>query len=319
MADDLMEAWIETEDAPWLDSGAAWAMEDPYHAAVRGALAPHYRHLPAGQLDRVVEETMESLTPLEAENFGRFLSNLGRSVAPIAAQVLPVAAPILGTVIGGPAGAAIGGTVGRLAGQAIGGAVAPRPASPVAPRPPAIARPAVPASGGASQPSAANPTTPAMIAPPAPGANGATGAAGAAGATGQLLSLLQHPALLQSIVGQVLGPAGARAVPVGPAAIPVGFGAFMNALSVLANQAASEAEAYGTLDESEATAYLRDASGQLTYDPAVAEERAAALLALLGSGEADGGTLGDWGAESGGEGAAHDRLDAWFQRSGLLQ
>jgi len=317
MPDDLMEAWIESDDAPWFEGGASWLTVDPYPAAMRDAFAPQYRHLPADQLDMVIEQAMESLSPLEAENFSRFISNLGRTVAPIAAQVLPVAAPIVGTVIGGPAGAAIGGTVGRLAGQALAGPASPRTARPPVPRPSAANVPPPPPVMAAAAPPA---SSPAVALPPPATADAPSAPSSATGAIRQLLSFLQHPALLQSMLGAALGGAGARAVAAGPNATPVPFGAFMNALSVLANQAASEAEGFGEPDESEATAYLRDASGEFRYDPAVAEERAGALLALLGAHETHHGSVdAGWTGESYDNGDAREGIDDWFARAGLLR
>jgi hypothetical protein len=281
-----VEAWLESADGSWVESDdglqdAPWfGAESAYHDALRAALAPEYRTLPTEQLDALVAGAFESLSPEEAEGLGDVLKGLARAVAPVAARalpalaplaakVLPAAAPIIGTVLGGPAGAAAVSALSQFAGQMIGG-VAPPPGAPVMP----------------------------SMAPAPAGAVAAPGGADAGGsAITQLLSLLKSPELLQSLLTQLLGNAGARAVPVGPEQVPATFGAFMNALSVLANQAASESVAwYGDATEAESGEYLRDDHGSYLYDPAVPEERAAALVAHLRAAEAEryGEDVGGW-------------------------
>jgi hypothetical protein len=302
--DMMMGVWIESEEEP-LDT-AWWAGGDgAYQAGVRSALAPEYRHLPAEEIDELVTGVMESMSPEDAEGLGSFLGKVGRAIAPIAAKVIPVAAPIVGTMIGGPAGAAIG----QLAGQAVGGPapvpVMAQPLPPPLPVAPAVMTPA-PVST-VTAPATPTPTVAPAVPPPAPN----TGQS----AIAQLIALLQSPACLQSLAGQALGPAGAKTVPVGPESLPAPFPAFMNALSVLAGQAAMEAaERYGEAAEEESTSYLRDASGSFLYDPAVAEERAAALLAQLRAGESVYG-----GANGHPNGSRGDAVGDWFARAGLVQ
>jgi outer membrane biosynthesis protein TonB len=323
----ITNAWLESDDGrqdPWFASG-----ESPYHAGVRTALSPSYQGLSTEEIDDLVDRVMESATAEDAEDFGSFLSDLGRTVAPIAAKVLPVAAPIVGTLIGGPAGTVVGNMVGQYAGQALGGAapapkpVAPRPApQPVArPIPQPVARPTpqpvpqaapqavaqpVPEPVAQAEPQAA-PTTPpaptsiAPVTPPSPAATSALA---------QLIALLDSPALRQLLAGQVLGSAGVKTVPVGPENIPVNFPTMMEALSVLAGNAAETATSYGESAEAESTAYLQDASGRFVYDPAVPEERASALVAQLRAGEAASGSFGESTNESVGD---------WLTRAGVIQ
>jgi hypothetical protein len=62
---------------------------------------------------------------------------------------------------------------------------------------------------------------------------------------------------------------------------PVPPAAFANLLGVLANRAAAEYNALVTPSGEDIPRYLLDANGEFVVDPAVPEERAAALLALL--------------------------------------
>jgi hypothetical protein len=252
----VMDVWIEAEE-PWL--APQWfAEEDDYYLGLRESLSPRYSEMTPEQLDAVAEAALAQMTPEEAEGFGDFLSKLGRAVAPVAAQLLPIAAPLVGTAIGGPAGAVMGSTLGRLAGQALG---IPGP------------RPAPPAQAGA----------PAPLPPPAPTLSVANPLPTAPGtsSTAQLMKFLEDPALHQIIAGQLLGGAGRSTVPVGQAGLPVGLPAFMNALSVLAKQAASEAEHYPEEHGTASVAYLMDSEGHYQWDPASPDECAGALLTRL--------------------------------------
>jgi len=122
------------------------------------------------------------------------------------------------------------------------------------------------------------------------------------------MSLLQNPALLQSILGQLLGSAGSSSVPVGAQGTPAPFGGFMNALGVLANQAASEAQAgFAQEDTQTIPAYLVGPSGQFA-DPSIPEHRARALLERLQEGRAIQTVRGENG----------DAIGSWFQRAGML-
>jgi hypothetical protein len=306
----ITNAWLESDDGrpePWW-TGA----ESAYHVGLRSALAPAYQGLSTEEIDDLVERVMESASAEDAEDFGSFLSDLGRTVAPIAAQVLPIAAPIVGTMVGGPAGAMVGQMVGQYAGKALGGAApapssaprtAPQLAPPPAPRP--VSPPPQPVSQATPQPAVAAPTGSAPVTPPD---------AAATSALGQLIALLDNPALKQLLAGQVLGPAGVKTVPVGPESIPVSFPTMMEALSVLAGTAAETAASYGESAEAESTAYLQDASGRYVYDPAVPEERAAALVAQLRAGEAASESFGESMSE-----ASSESVGDWLTRAGIVQ
>ena len=310
----MTNAWLESDDGraePW------WTgRENSYHAGLRSALSPEYQELSAEEIDDLVDRVMQSASPEDAEDFGSFLSDIGRAVGPIAAQVLPIAAPIVGTMIGGPAGAMVGNMVGQYAGKALGGGAAPAPraatppqnsaprvVAPPAPRP--VAQPVVPPPPPVSQ---ATPE-PAVAAPTA-----TPPAAASTSALAQLIALLDSSALRQLLAGQVLGSAGVKTVPVGPENVPVSFPTMMEALSVLAGSAAQTAPAYGESAEAESTAYLRDESGRFAYDPAVPEERAAALVAHLRAGPAESeafvGSMGE---------ASDASVGSWLSRAGMIQ
>ncbi|OQZ00737.1 MAG: hypothetical protein B6D35_05565 [Candidatus Brocadia sp. UTAMX2] len=129
---------------------------------------------------------------------------------------------------------------------------------------------------------------------------------GGSPAVSQLMSFLQNPALLQSILGQVLGKAGRGTVPVGQQGASAPFGSFMNALSTLANQAAAEANAR---EDSQGTpSYLLDKQGNFLCDPAVPEERAQILLEQLHE---------DYPAET--DDDEGESLTEWLSEAGLLE
>lgn len=287
------------EDVEWVDAGESDFESDTWEAgsdgsedapyeyrsvyeAIRPALGEAWQRAEPEQIEALLREATRHMTVEEAENFWSTLASVGKQIAPVAAQIAPIAGQVIGGIYGGPAGAAIGGSVGQFAGQALGSLAGtpqgPRPA----PTPP-MAPPSPPAPAPFATPLAALPLNalppglgtvprpPVATAPvPQPVGGGGTSA------TTQLLSFLQNPQLLQSILGQLMGSAGRSETPVGNGGATAPFGAFMNTLGVLANQAASE-----SLVESPNASYLYDSQGRLLADPNSPEERAAALLGHL--------------------------------------
>lgn len=247
-----MDEYIEC----YMEGDLGWPVANSsYHEVLREfVLTPEYSRLSDGEIDQVIEGILSGMSPEEAEGFWNTLGNLGRSVgrgiAQVAPTILPAAGTVVGTMFGGPAGAAIGGTLGRVAGQAVG-QLGGRPRQPAQPAPQSV------------QPSVG-----------APISHGGTSA------TAQIMSLLQNPALLQSILGQVLGNAGVSNVPVGTQGAAAPFGAFMNALSQLATQSAIEANA-DQENSSGVPTYLLTERGDFKCDVAVPAERAAALMESL--------------------------------------
>ncbi len=256
--------WIDTEsDDEWILTEAEdEPLELDFHEGLRATLSEDWRNASSEQIDAMLESVTRGMTIAEAESFWNSVAKIGRQVAPVAGQVLGVAAPLIGGAIGGPAGAAIGNVAGRYAGQALGslGAPASRPFTPVAPS----------ASAQGMQPAPAPIAPPPATAPPP-----STALPGGSSATAQLLSFLQNPQLIRSILGQLMGSAGQSTQPVGASGSGAPFGAFMNALGVLANQAAAAAA------EDDSSEYLYDSEGHLLADPSSPEERAAVLLAEL--------------------------------------
>lgn len=256
------------------------------YEVVRALLRPEFRDLSDWELENRLAEVLSRLSPLEVEGFWdtvrRGLGTVGRVAQQVAPAVLPMAGTALGTLVGGPAGAALGGTLGRLGAQALGGT---RPAAAAPPSPTPAAAPPGATPGAAGGP----------VAAPLP--------VGATSATAQLLRLIQNPALLQALLGQLLGPLGQGTTPVGRESVPVPFGAFMNTLSSLANLAAAEAQK-GTAVES--LEYLQDSQGNFLVDPANPEARAARLLELLQESTYD-------------EQESLDPLTEWLAAAGLLK
>jgi len=252
--DDYLEAHAVWDDDPGLTE----------YDLIRSLLRPEYWSLSDQELDLRLAEILSRMSPAEVESFwstlGRGLRQVGRVAQRVAPTILPVAGTALGTLAGGPAGAALGGALGRMGAQVLGGA---RPAASPPLQPPGAVAPAAPLPGAAAAPAI-------PAATPLP--------AGGTSAAAQLLGLIQHPALLQALLGQILGPLGQTTTPVGREGTPVPFGAFMNALSSLANLAAAEAQEGAPV---EAVTYLQDSQGNFVVDPANPEARAARLLELL--------------------------------------
>ena len=181
---------------------------DPYEP-LRDVVHAELAKLPPEQLEAALR-----LHGVDAEGLNDFLGAISQ-VGTQVGQRLPSISQ--GALQGASMGAAAG-PYGALLG-AVGGAVA----------------------GGLTAPAA----PPAVQAPPAqPPAPAPTAAAGGSPAAAQLLGLLAQPQVMQALIAMALGGAGARTVPVAGTAVPVA--AVPSALSVLANQAASEyAEVFG--------------------------------------------------------------------------
>lgn len=224
----------------------------PRYVEIQKVLARPYSNLSPEQIESLIESY--GVNAEDMENFLSTLGNIGRNVVRALPQVLPAALPLVGTAIGGP----IGGMVGGVAGQALGSVFGPRqPQSPGAPpAPPAVAAPGVALPPGGSP------------------------------AAGQLLQTLFQPQTLQALVSMLMGQAGRQNIPVGNAQVPAP--AFANLLGVLANQAASEANAYAQdFGGERVPRYLESYAGEAIGDPAIPEHRAYALLELLQEAQAE--------------------------------
>ncbi len=235
-----------------------------YYDAVRRVLKPEYSSLTDEQIASLLRPMLAQMSPEELEGFWDTVKSIGSGVVSVAKDVgsgavsvaktvapvlLPAAGAALGTYLAPGIGTQIGATLGQMGSQLIGGSP---PSAPVA---------------AGSIPTGLPPA--AAAAPLPTGGNSAL----------QLMSFIQNPAFLQSLMQQVLGGAGRQSVPVGSQHTAVPVGAFMNALSSLASLAAAEAEFGGS--DTEALAYLRDEQGNFAADPANPDQRAQRLLALL--------------------------------------
>lgn len=249
----------------YLEAYLSQDFAQPFEAAdlspydmVRHVLKPEYTRLSDAEIDELLRSILGRLSSGEVEGFWDTLRSVGKSIAGVAQQVAPAVLPIaggaVGSLMGGPVGTAIGSQLGQMGTQLISGSQRP---STVPPRP-----------------------SPTSTVPPAPGA--APLPPEATSAAAQLISLIQNPALLQSLLSQVLGGAGKATVQAGPNATPIPVAGVLNALEFLAAQAASEA-AYdqGEEESLESAGYLQDGSGNFLVDPANPDERAQRVLALL--------------------------------------
>ena len=290
-----------------------------YFEAVRLVLGDKEGTLSEDHIKLILQEAEAQLSPEEMEilegffskigrglkKFGKGVVRIGKKALPIVGKVAQIAAPIVGTVLGGPAGAMLGAKIGNIAGKVtqIGKATkglgalfgGGRPARPTPikrqlfqPQPQRI--PHNTTLKGNQQ----------LLQRNQPAAN-------------QLLGLLQNPALLQSLLGQVLGGRSQGTVRMttpnqgGTSNIP--FGAFMNLLGQLSTQAAIEANGHVT-DE---PTYLYDSQGEFAIeDPASAKARAEHLLQILHENTVDNYSLPEPRINQ-------DPMTEWFVKSGMIQ
>lgn len=228
------------------------------YSEIREILASEYRDLPDESIEALVQQSFGSYSAEDVESFLSGLKKVGKFISKAAPTVLPIVGTVAGTAFGGPLGATVGGTLGKLAGGAVQGATAGRQ------------------TGRARLP------TPAALAKQAlKGARAVAGAAAPAGspAAAQLLSVLNRPEILQSLLAMIMGPVGRPNIPVGNNPVPVG--AFANLIGALANQAAAEYNATAAQEGESIPTYLLNESGDFLVDPAVPEERARVLLSML--------------------------------------
>lgn len=95
------------------------------------------------------------------------------------------------------------------------------------------------------------------------------------GSTGALMALLSRPETLRALMSSTLGAYGRRNVVVGNQ--PVAAQSIMSAIATLAGRSAQEMVPAGE----SVPRYFYDSDGELAIDPADADQRADALLALL--------------------------------------
>lgn len=94
--------------------------EDEYITGLRSIFPEEYQECSEEELEEIMYNRLDMLTPLEAEGFLNSVGNFFRNgVAPIAIGALPAVTTIAGTALGGPLGAAAGGVVGNIAANAI--------------------------------------------------------------------------------------------------------------------------------------------------------------------------------------------------------
>ncbi|MCF2146263.1 hypothetical protein IQ276_007315 [Desmonostoc muscorum LEGE 12446] len=234
--------------------------ENPYEI-LRKSLAPKYQNLPPEDIEQILQDSfLRNVSPEDAEDFfrdlGRFVSS--PVVGQVASVALPIAGTVVGTAVGGPVGGALGGAIGSSAGKAIGSATASRQ-SPTTTQSPT----ATPLQKPKQQ----------VLQPPRRQTSGASGAAS------QLIGLIFQPQVLQALLAMTMGSAGRQNIAVGGKEVPVA--AFANLLGTLANQVAVEYNGASIYNGEDIPRYLTDSEGEFLVDPAVPEQRAAALLKLL--------------------------------------
>ena len=256
---------MHARDSFWHSGDAEIAVAEIDHALPL-VIDPGW-HDTVDDVDDLFAPIAQQLSPLESESLGSALRAIGRwasrnQLDQVAAKAAPIAGAAVGTAIGGPvgtmAGKAIGDRVAQVAGGATGGVKVPAPVAPV--------------SGTTTLPP-----------------NESQAAA-------KLLYLVQNPAFLSGLVSLALGSRGQTSVPAGPGGAPVRVGALVNLASTLAAKATDDADALAGDPSDDSEAYLSAPSTSPPSDPAVAGDRASALLAFLQSADDGGGEDDDAGA-----------------------
>lgn len=252
---------------------------------LRSCLAAEFSDLNDEQLDAVVAEIFGAdATAGDIESFwsdiGRGLSRAGQSVAKALPSIAQGAAT--GAGFGGPIGALVGAVAGGAGGilsqsrnktlRGIGSAVG------------GVGQIASTIRGGGLG-SLANIALGGLAKAAPGGAGGPLGSLagglaraipGAGGSANALMGLLSRPETMQAMMSSTLGAAGRSRVMVGNQ--PVGVQSIMSAIGNLAGRAGAEAAA----DTSEGLPdYFLDAEGEPEIDPADADQRTDALLALF--------------------------------------
>lgn len=210
---------------------AEWQEEFPRLGA---ALADEYRALPRAQVEQLVEGTFGPGTTLEDaegffDNLGKTLSGVGQAVGKVAAQAAPVLASALPGVTSGLAAGAPLGPFGMLGGAILGGLGS------------ALGPPGHPPAPGQAPGSALGSLAgalPGVLSAIAPSLGSGPGAA-----VGQLLGMLGSPTTQQALSSMLLGPVGARTVPVAGGTVQAPVAAVTNLVGTLANHATAEWEA----------------------------------------------------------------------------
>lgn len=252
---------------------------DDIAAGLETVLSPKALRSPSSFVEQHIQSLMSRLSPADADNFMSGLKQVGSEIGKfatskeargIAGAALPIAGTAVGTMFGGPAGAAIGKNLGGAAGQAIaGGGGGWRGA----------ASRAMPGVVAAAQ--GAGFAVPQPLVGVAQSALAGPNAAAGSTAAAQLLSLVQNPALMSSLVALAMGQHGATEVSLPATGTDVPVGAMMNLVGQLANQAAEDADDILAMRDAETPEYLLDASGCVSCDPNNAAQRAAALWRVL--------------------------------------
>jgi hypothetical protein len=253
-------------------SDSSWDFEEDDTEDIASGLAailgPRGSNMPPEFLERHVTGLFNRLSPADSESFTNALKRVGQfatsnEVRGVAASALPIAGTAVGTIYGGPLGASVGSKLGGAAAQAIG------------------------PSGGRARPAA--PAAPAATTTPAQ-----QGSASAA----QLLSVVQNPTLLSSLLALAMGQNGRTSVPLAGGDREVPVGAMVNLVRELAERTAEDAEEILAAEGDAMADYLYDESGCLACDPAVSSQRADALLRVL-TADAEAALEGDEDADDG--------------------
>lgn len=259
------------------------------YQSVRKVLAPQYQNLPSEAIEQILRQTFgEQVDPEDIEglfgDIGNFVSGAAKSitktvttqVAPAVTKalptVLPVAGTVLGTAFGGPLGGALGGALGSAAGSAIGGRSSGGSSN--------VAGSVIPAIAGIAGGAFGGPVGSAVGQMAAGGLSGgrmsSTSTMGSPSATA-LLQIL--PQILPAIQAMAMGQTGRSTLPIANRQVAVSD--IGKLVSLLANQAAEEFTALNASNGEATPDYLLNANGEFWVDPAVPEQRAAAVLHLM--------------------------------------
>ncbi len=282
-----------------------------YYEAVKNVLGEEYTDISNEEIEYLLEDRFATMSAEEIESFWKSVSNTFKKVGKTALKALPAVAPIAGKVIGGAVGSVVAPGIGTALGATLGGqlgnlagAAAGKASQSKSPSRKAQQRPQKVQSKHQSQRMQQRiPFTKKHNISRSPKATGKP-------AVNQLMTLMNNPSFIKTVLGQVMGKPGNNSIFIAThgESKEVPFGAFMTALSELAERAAIEANQGKFQDWS--ASYIQDEKGEYVCDPASAEERTEVLTNLLSQNYIEERAVEDENY--------HDDLTQWFIEAELI-
>lgn len=226
-------------------------MSQEDYEGLRACLNENYQDATYEELDKLLDNIFEKLTPEQEGSISNILGRIGNVVAQTAQGALS------GLSRGGISGAIAGGVTGLARG---------------------VSRTTQQQRSNEPEPMQPQPSPHAPRTPNYPQPAGFSTARGTQPASAQLLQMIQSPQLFQALISLLTGSAGRSSININPAnqsqtSVPIG--SILNLLTSLANRASLEANEMNA--GLSVPKYLYDQSGEALGDIANPDERARIL------------------------------------------